>query len=181
VLIYLHGAWPRSDDKLEIPQKEDLVKYIQAHPQPMIVLAPQCPADRAWSRAFLRPWLDKAMAEYRIDPDRVYLAGGSMGGFGSYLWAADEPQLFAAVVPVCGGADPRLASRLKSTPLWAFHGDKDDVVPLRLDQQIIEPLKALGAPAKLTVYEGVGHEVGRYAYDTPGLWEWLLAQHRPAP
>jgi hypothetical protein len=178
VMIYLHGNWPRSDDTLEIPQKEDLVKYIQANPQPMIVLAPQCPAGRRWSSAFLRPWLDKAMTEFRIDPDRVYLVGGSMGGWGAYLWAAEEPELFAAVVPVCGGADPLIAPRLKSMPLWAFHGDKDDAVPIALDEQIIKPLRALGAPVKFTVFPGVGHGVGPHAYATPGLWEWLLDQRR---
>ncbi|XHC26210.1 dienelactone hydrolase family protein [Phycisphaerales bacterium ac7] len=87
-------------------------------------------------------------------------------------------------MPICGGYPhhPYVASTtLASMPIWAFHGDADDIVPLRATTEPIEAIRQAGGKPKLTVYPGVGHVSWVPAYDTPELWEWLFEQRlRPA-
>jgi len=101
----------------------------------------------------------------------------SMGGFGSWALANDQPDLFAAVVPICGGIEPFFADNLKDVPIWAFHGAKDTTVPLSQSSDIVEAIKKLGGDAKLTVYPEAGHDSWTETYDNPELYDWLL-EHR---
>ena len=107
------------------------------------------------------------------------MLGLSMGGFGSWSLAAKEPNLFAAVAPVCGGGDPRTAQKLKDLPIWAFHGDADRVVPISASQKMVDAVKEAGGNRiKFTVYEGVGHDSWTTTYANQEFYDWLLTQRR---
>jgi predicted esterase len=178
LILFLHGAGERGDD-LTLVQHEGLCEYLQTHPEfPFIVISPQCPAHNSWSASMLTDLLDEAMAKYAVDPDRVYVTGLSMGGFGTWDLAAATPQRFAAAVPIAGGDDPGDAVRLRRLPLQVFHSSDDPIVPIREDQRIISALQAVGAEVTFTVYPSFSHDSWTRTYDNPDLWAWLLQQRR---
>ena len=125
-------------------------------------------------------WGEVEKLAVSMDEDRIYLTGLSMGGFGTWDWAAAEPRRFAALVPICGFGDPRFAGRLKNVPVWVFHGAKDTAVPLAGSEEIVKALEKMGAKPKFTVYPEAGHDSWTETYNNPELYKWLLEQKRPA-
>jgi predicted peptidase len=184
LLLFLHGAGERGDD-LELVKKHGPPKLIeQGKAFPFVVVSPQCPKDGWWSTKPLElvALLDEIVAKYKIDQDRIYLSGLSMGGFGTWMLAAYAPDRFAAIVPVCGGGERLMARRLTHLPVWAFHGAKDQVVPLGRSEEMVDALKKLHGDVKLTVYPEAGHDSWTATYDNPELYDWLLQQKRkPMP
>ena len=122
--------------------------------------------------------LDSLDKELPIDPDRRYVTGLSMGGFGSFDLCVRRPNGFAAAVPICGGARTENAAKIAHVPLWIFHGGADPVVPVELSRNIVEALEKAGASPKYTEYPGVGHDSWTKAYQEPELVDWLLGQRR---
>ena len=114
--------------------------------------------------------------EYSIDPQRIYLTGLSMGGYGTWDLLARKPDLFAAGVPVCGGGDESTAEKFAKVPVWVFHGDKDTAVPVGRSRTMVEALKKAGGHPKYTEYAGVGHNPWDKAYADPKLMNWLFKQ-----
>ena len=151
---------------------------------PFVLLSPQCPGDGRWSdetrQAQLQRLLDSAEKQYRVDPKRIYLTGLSMGGYGSWTLAAKSPKRFAAVAPVCGGGDADDAEKLKSLPIWVFHGDQDRAVPIERSIAMVEAIKKAGGKSiRFTTLEHVGHNSWSSAYALPELWGWMLKQQLP--
>ncbi|QDU96412.1 carboxylesterase family protein [Lignipirellula cremea] len=122
--------------------------------------------------------LDTVLENYPIDQQRIYVTGQSMGGFGTFAAVAQRPELFAAAVPICGGWDPADAEKLKSTPLWAFHGSADKTVPAQRSQEMIEAIKKAGGSPKYTEYPGVGHGSWVPTYASAEMWDWMFDQKR---
>jgi predicted peptidase len=125
--------------------------------------------------------LDEVLKRYRVDLDRVYVTGNSMGGNGTWALAAKCPERFAAIAPICGVGDASSTGRLKNVPTWAFHGADDRVVPPEKSERMIAALKKAGGDAKLTVYPGVGHDAWTATYANPRFYEWLLQHNRSSP
>ncbi len=178
LMLFLHGAGERGDSlglvNLHGPPK--LIKQGQAFP--LIVVSPQCPREHWWSAQTLGMLLDEITAQYRIDEDRIYVTGLSMGGFGTWDLATRYPNRFAAIAPICGGGEPARACPFKHLPVWAFHGAQDEVVPLERSQEMIDALEACGSNARLTVYPEVGHDSWTETYDNPALYDWFLSHRR---
>ncbi len=122
--------------------------------------------------------LDQVMKDYKVDPDRQYLTGLSMGGFGTWSLAAAYPDRWAAIVPICGGGDPKTAEKIKDIPCWCFHGGADPTVKPERSQEMIEALKKAGGHPKYTEYPGVGHNSWDAAYAEKELFPWLLKQSK---
>ncbi|QDS99647.1 carboxylesterase family protein [Adhaeretor mobilis] len=181
LMLFLHGAGERGDGELE---------RVKVHGPPMqieqgkrfacIVVSPQCAADRWWDANELSALLDHIEANYRVDKKRIYLTGLSMGGYGSWALAQREPDRFAAIVPICGGGNARFVRYAKkiSAPIWAFHGEKDSVVPVSELHEMQAALKEVGIDIRVTIYPEVGHDSWVKAYETPELYDWLFAQKR---
>ena len=126
-------------------KKNGLPKVIAQGKQfPFVMVAPQNPKNQLWDDGMLLTLLDEIIDTYRIDEDRIYLTGLSRGGFGTWRMAIQNPDKFAAVVPVCGGGVPDYAKRIKEVPVWAFHGAKDRVIPLSRSVAMVEALLAAG-------------------------------------
>lgn len=189
LMLFLHGAGERTDHpdglngvKVHGPPK----RWDQSNPSPFVVVSPQCPADTWWPEHVdsLLGLLDEIEANYRIDSKRIYLTGLSMGGFGAWTLAALHPERFAAAVPICGGLPwhidlGRAAERMKSLPLWVFHGALDDIVLPEDSQRVVDALKAAGAKVKFTLYPKADHDSWTKTYANPKLYEWLLQHTRP--
>jgi predicted peptidase len=182
LILFLHGAGERGDD-LELVKMHGIPKIVEQQKDfPFIAISPQCPADRWW----VDPWLlealngllDEMIQNYRVDPDRVYLTGLSMGGFGTWALAMAHPERFAAIAPICGGGMPWMAYRIKDVPVWAFHGAQDPVVPLQRTEEMVDALKRLNGTVKLTVYPEAGHDSWTQTYNNPELYQWFLAHRK---
>ena len=119
-------------------------------------------------------------AAYLLCPAFVALSltGLSMGGYGTWALASKYPDRFAAIAPICGGGKRFMAYRLKDTPVWAFHGAKDRVVPLEESEEMVNAINARGGSAKLTVYPDAGHDSWTESYDNSELYDWLLEHRR---
>lgn len=185
LILFLHGAG-ESGMNLDVVKKHGPPKLVAATPEkyPFIVVSPQASNTgvgvfERWSADDLLLLLDDVQKKYRVDPDRIYLTGLSMGGFGSWRLAAKAPGRFAAVAPICGGGDPKTqAAALRNVPIWAFHGDKDPVVPLSRTTDMIDAIKAAGGEPILTVYLDVQHDSWTETYANPELYDWFLSHKR---
>lgn len=202
LVLFLHGAGERGDDNAA-PLKHGAAEFARADRQaeyPCFVLVPQVPKDQKWvdtdwsrsdgkgsfpdshSPAYaaalgaVKTWIDSG----RVDPDRVYVTGLSMGGYGSWYAAAASKDVFAAAAPICGGGDPTWAKRYEGMPIWTFHGTDDKAVPVGRSREMIEALKKVDhqPEAIYTEYEGGGHDVWTETYRRDDLFRWLFAQKR---
>lgn len=180
VLIFLHGSGERGADisKVAIHGPPRLAN--EGKDFPFIIISPQLPEGALWESAKLEATLVNALSGLNVDKSRIYLTGLSLGGMGTFSWAAARPKLFAAIAPVCGMANPTDANILKAMPIWAFHGAKDDVVPYQGSAFIIESIKELGgAKAKITIYPEANHDSWTLTYNSPELYSWLLSHSNP--
>lgn len=178
LVIFLHGAGERGDDLKKVAKHGPPKLVEEGKAFPFILVSPQCPEWQWWDLAALDIWLDELVRNYRVDTDRIYLTGMSMGGFVTWSWAQRVPGRFAAIVPVCGGGDPALAGKLKDLPVWAFHGAKDKVVVLAKTEEMIAGIQAAGGEPRVTIYPEAGHDAWTEAYATDELYAWMLAQKR---
>lgn len=198
LLLFLHGAGERGSD-LELVKVHGVPNFLDTKEDfPFIVISPQCPEDSYWvnETELLMALIDDITQKYPVDIDRIYLTGLSMGGIGAWHLAIANPSRFAAMAPVCGSLsvpefrseELRLSlsveelfvnlSSLKDLPIWAFHGDEDEIVPLTETKDMIDELRKHGNDARLTVYEGVGHDSWTRAYANQDLYEWFLEKSR---
>ena len=180
LLIFLHGAGERGSDLKAVHRHGPFREIREGREFPFVVVAPQVPEDSLWEghQETLNEMLDDWIAAYRIDPDRVYLTGLSMGAYGAWSWGSLNADRFAAMMPLCGSGDPNRASRLRGVPVWAFHGDQDDTVPLSGTANMVEKLQSSGGDVRFTVCEGVGHDCWTETYHREDIYEWLLSKHR---
>lgn len=178
LMLFLHGAGERGNDLKMVKRHGPLKEVEKGKEFPFIIAAPQCPKDRVWSSETLITLLDELCEKYSVDEKRVYLTGLSMGGFGTWYLACDYPERFAAIVPICGGGLSFRAHRLREIPAWAFHGEKDPVVPAAMSRQMVDAVNAAGGTARLRVYPEAGHDSWTQTYANPELYEWLLRQKK---
>lgn len=178
LILFLHGAGERGS-RLELLKRQGLPKLLdQRKDFPFVVAYPQCAAGSYWRVPALNEWLKDVLQELDgADPERVYLTGISMGGYGTWQWAAEEPAKFAAIIPVCGGGDPARAKQLLQMPVWAFHGAKDDIVPLSETLAMVNAVEEAGGKVKLTIYPDLFHDSWTVTYQNPLIYDWLL-EHR---
>lgn len=199
-IVFLHGAGERGENGM-MQTQVGLGPAIRMHPErwPAVVIFPQLPAGGNWTpttEPLAIRALDQTLTEFNIDPDRVYLTGLSMGGYGSLFLASRNTDRFAAVVPICPsvglhrdypllhGTD--LASSLEGTaqavrflPVWLFHGEDDPVFPVDISRVLHAHLDSLGAQSRFTEYPGVGHNSWDAAFSDTTMIRWLFNQHRP--
>ena len=178
LLIFLHGSGERGTDLNQV-KAWGPPSFVENSPDfPFIVISPQCPEGQYWKIEDLDLLLTQLLKKLRVDPDRVYLTGLSMGGFGAWEWACAYPSRFAAIAPVCGGGDALMAEEIRNVPVWAFHGQDDPVVPVNRTLEMVEALTKAGGEAKSTIYPGVGHESWIKAYNDVELYKWMLSHTR---
>ncbi len=194
LLFFFHGAGERGNDN-EL-QFFHCVQYLADNMPETIIVAPQCPVDNQWVDT---PWsngaysieavpesnemkavmelLEELKTNYSVDTDRIYVSGISMGGFGTWDAIMRHNDVFAAAIAVCGGGDPSQAANLVDVPLYVFHGDADDAVPVSGSRDTVQAIKdAGGTKVEYVEYAGAGHGIWNQAFATEGLLEKLLQQ-----
>ena len=201
-ILFLHGAGERGDDGL-LQTNVGLAPAIRQNPSryPAIVVFPQVPRDSQWVGTpadMAIAALQQTMREFHVDPSRVYLTGLSMGGHGTWYVAYRHPELFAAVVPICGWVRefvmfrgsvpvvpgdsaqimPLLVQKLGKVPIWIFHGEVDQVVNVNGSREPAAALKAAGANVRYTELLGLNHNSWDAAYGSDEFVQWLFAQQR---
>ena len=207
IVLSLHGGGEYGADGIR-PTVGALAKAIRLHPDrfPAVVVFAQAHADGTpgWQQASGEAALvevDEALAEFHGDPSRVYLTGYSAGGNGAWFLAYHDPQRFAALVVICGfvsdftgkqshvfypGIAPAsapdryaaIAQRVRSLPIWIFHGDADQNVSVEESRRMAAALRALGANVHYTELAGIDHNAWDSAYEDAEMVEWLLTQRR---
>ena len=187
LMLFLHGAGERGNEVWKVAVHGPPKQVTNGLDLPFIIVAPQCPEGQQWSNEILLRLLDEICANYKVDQTRLYLTGLSMGGYGTWSLGLSYPSKFAAIAPICGGGEMitiLLSSgdkqrALKSLGVWAFHGAKDNVVPLSESERMVEGLKRVGHPSvKLTVYPEANHDSWTETYKNPEFYQWLLSHQR---
>ena len=178
LVLFLHGAGERGRD-LELIKKHGIPKRINEGKEfPFIVLAPQCPTSAWWNFDeyifSLIKMVDAVIEMYKVDKTRIYGTGLSMGGFGILSLAMQNPKIFSAIVPICGGANINKLKILNNLPMWLFHGEKDDVYPPESSSLIYKMLRKDNPNIKLTIYHDLGHDCWTKTYENDKMFEWLL-------
>lgn len=196
--LFLHGAGERSNDN-----GYQLSVAVQSFYMPKNTLAydaigifPLCPPDAGWTgnnwdlgsysiteypitehMAAVVELLDYIAETYSTNPNRQYVTGLSMGGYGTWDIIARYPDRFAAAAPLCGGGDPSVAESLKALPIWVFHDLDDDAVPVTGSQDMVSALEDAGSTVvKYTESQGVGHMIWNNVYRDPEFLEWMFSQ-----
>lgn len=174
LILFLHGKGECGDD-LEKIKVHGMPKVVgQNEDFPFIALSPQCPEGQWWSSQVLIALLDEIASLYNVDTDRIYLTGLSMGGFGTWNMACHYPEHFAAIAPICGGGETFAADRLKDMPIWAFHGEKDEVIPVKRTIEMADAVKSHGGNVKVTIYPDAEHDSWTDTYENNELYDWFL-------
>src|SRR2546423_3998994 len=180
LIIFLHGSGECGDDLSKV-ENNALLKSAPANDPsfPFMVVAPQLPTQKEWwSPESLDALLDHVLDQYPVDPDRVYLTGISLGGYGVWDWSCHRPDGFAAIAPIAGEGNDDWAGELRHVPVWAFHGAKDKAVSPAEEERMVDAVNREGGEAKLSVYPDAGHNAWTRAYNDPELYRWVLAHPR---
>jgi predicted peptidase len=195
LILWLHGGGAKGHDNLsqilgdQIPGTRTWTKPDNQAKYPAFVLAPQSAAGwvavgRLGGNALSVPLvlvveiLGSLKNKFSIDSQRIYVAGQSDGGYGTWCLITHRPDLFAAAIPLCGGGDPGFAARAAKVPIWAFHGDADKVFPVTASREMIAAIKSAGGNPRYTEYKGEGHAIWKRTFAQQELVEWLFAQHK---
>ncbi len=197
IILFLHGLGERGSEGMW--QTEiGLPEAVRDHPErwPFIIVLPQCPQMYYWTdlpmMTMAMTMLDKEAEEFHADPDRTYLTGLSLGGYGAWELAKAYPKRWAAVAIAASGvfwsyAPQRWQQRetlpqeyarvIGRTPIWLFHGSNDPVVPPRESELMYAAFKSDGGHIRLWIYQGLKHDCWSRAFNEPDLPRWLL-EHR---
>lgn len=180
LIVFLHGIGERGGTLDDIKNMNHSIPMIAETIKdfPFVTVSPLCPQPYLWRDLpySINNMIDEVISKYKIDTDRIYLTGLSMGGIGTWNMALQFPDKFAAIAPVCGSVDPDKVEKLKNLPIWAFHGANDIDVPMYQEQKAVDILKACGGNIKYTVYPDIAHDSWNYAYPNMELYTWFL-QH----
>ena len=198
IILYLHGAAARGDNNTE-PLNWGPRLFLETSVREQhgfFLLVPQCPRNSGWLesslanptgtresealRLSLELVTDALPREFNIDAKLRYLTGVSMGGYAVWVLMVRHPGLFAAAVPVCSGGDPKIVTdKAAKFPIWAFHSDDDQLVPVQQARDLVRAWREHGGTAKYTEYTGLKHSSWKRAYVNSEMFDWLFRQRLP--
>jgi predicted peptidase len=175
LVLFLHGSGERGDDieKVKIHGPPKLAA--QGKEFPFVLVSPQVPTGSRWNAEELSKLTDELVKAHRIDQQRLYVTGLSMGGGGTWSLVNAYPDKYAAAMPLCGRGDLAAAEILAKTPTWVLVGDEDSPQTVQNCQEMAAALKKAGGEVKLTVYPGVKHDCWTVTYNNPEVYTWLLS------
>jgi predicted peptidase len=204
VVLFLHGAGERgNDNEMQLAHGSKLFSDSISN-YPSIIIFPQCPSDDYWSNVeidkdqngnrnfifqedgtptrsmqLVMDLMDSIRQLEVVDQNRFYVLGLSMGGMGTFELLNHRPTMFAAGVSICGGANPAIAKNFaNNASLWVFHGGKDDVVPFKYSQEMVDAIKREGGLVKFTLFPEANHNSWDSTFAQPDLLKWLYSQKK---
>jgi len=180
LVLFLHGSGERGDD----------IEKVKIHGPPklaaggkdfdFVLVSPQCDSGSRWNPQELAKLVEHLANTYRVDRQRLYVTGLSMGGSGTWSLVTEYPGMFAAAIPICGRGDLAAAEKLKNTPTWIFIGAKDRAETVQNCEAFEAELKKVGGDVQLKVYPDLPHDCWTVTYDNPEVYAWLLKQRLPS-
>ncbi len=180
LIIYLHGGSSRGTDTTKLFCCGIPDQIWRKRSFPFVIVAPQCPVNHRWSTDnWFEGFFEEVITKYRIDTNRVYLTGESLGGAGTWYLAIKYPEKFAAIAPVCGFTHHiefirENVENLVDMPIWAFHSQSDLLVQFEDTQWMVNKLKDRNKNLKFTTYPDAGHGIGWSVYPGEELYNWFL-------
>ncbi|WP_430905415.1 dienelactone hydrolase family protein [Maribacter sp. 2-571] len=180
LLLFLHGGGESGDSLVAVKRNGPPKLIARGKEFPFLILAPQNPHKKKWwNTVAVKQLLDTIVANNHVDPDRIYLTGLSRGGGAAWEMAVQYPTTFAAMAVVCGMTPLPYAAWIdKKMPIWVFHGEEDESIPISESETMVERLLSMGYNVRFTRYPGVAHDSWIPAYNTEELYEWFMAQAR---
>ena len=200
LIIFLHGSGERGNDN-ELQLSHIAPSFLEddfMNKYPSFVIFPQCPKTQTWASVntvddkwyvgesndpqpagqAVLDLIDDFIRTNRVDRSRIYIAGLSMGGFGSLDLIRHKTDFFAGAVSICGGGNRRYVDTYRELPIWLFHGAKDPVVPVNLSQEMATEFEGRKMDYRYTEYPEGGHDVWNQAWSDPELIPWLFSKQR---
>ncbi len=180
LIICLHGGSRRGSDLKKLYADGIPDQIYRGRDFPFVIVAPQCPEHIRWSTEnWFESFYDDVIGKYRIDLDRVYLTGNSLGGAGTWYLAARYPEKFAAIAPLCGFTShmdyiSENIARLGDMPIWAFHGKMDTVVPFEETERMVGMLEGKNKELRFSIDPAAGHGIHWQVYPGQELYDWFL-------
>ncbi|NML19343.1 T9SS type A sorting domain-containing protein [Pseudoflavitalea sp. G-6-1-2] len=209
VIIFLHGHGERGDGRSQlsnvllggtpprlIADGNPMTFTWNGKTESFIVISPQLNSKYGWwQNWYIDELLAYAAKTYRIDPDRIFLTGLSMGGGGTWQYAGasvENAKKFAAIGVSCGACTSidRCNLAKANLPVWAFHAkDDSSPAPYSCTAGTIDAIRACkpAVDPYFTTWETGEHWIWGRVYDpeynwqNPNLYEWFLAQNRSLP
>ena len=202
LLIFLHGAGERGDDnELQLFHGSNLFldkKFREKHPA--IIVFPQCPKGSYWATIIDRPEplkfqyskspknnpilslvegiIDDFIKKYKVDKQRIYIGGLSMGGMGTFEMVYRNPRTFAAAFAICGGANPKISKRIRHTSWRIDHGDRDNVVPIIHSELMYKAMKEEKIDVIFKIHKGVNHNSWDNVFSDSDFIPWLFSKSK---
>jgi predicted peptidase len=180
LIIYLHGGSQRGKDLNKL--KGYGLPYLidKGNDYNFIIASPQCPDNTYWSRIdWFGSLYQDLTSKYRIDMNRVYVTGISMGGIGTWHAAMDYPDKIAAIVPLCGGCNDSInICHINQIPVWTFHGTADTEIDISETVRLVNRLNKCDGKVIFTRLENEGHGI-QYIYEkNPEIYKWMLEHNK---
>ncbi len=187
LVVHLHGGGARGTDPEKL-RAYPLVQRLDEEPDfPFVVVTPQCPPGRPgplgdlWTEHsdLVLAILDEVVETHRIDPERIYLIGHSMGGYGAWYLGHRASERFAAIAPMSCPGVTWWAYRIAEAdvPVWVFHGEDDEAVPIAESERMVATIRNAGGTVRFTRYPERGHVI-REPFEGDELFEWLVTHRR---
>ena len=177
LLLFLHGGGESGNDIQKVKLHGPPKLADQGKKFPFIIVSPQS-EHGGWDSENLYRLIQSVKKNYRVDEQRIYLTGLSMGGYGTWSLAMKHPEEFAAIAPVCGGGDTADAWKLRNLAVWCFHGAKDDVVPPSASENMVKATRRYNPSVRFTLYPDANHNSWDAAYSNDSLYQWMLSQEK---
>lgn len=177
LIVFLHGSGERGSN-LEIVKAHSPFTYRSLIKEPVAILAPQCPENSWWDTDAVYFLIKEISEKYKIDKDRIYLTGLSMGGWGTLKLAGEHPDMFAAVTAVCAPTDRVMLANIhnyKDLNIKLFHGGMDDIVLPENAFNFYQKLHPVNPEAELTIFPNDNHNSWDSTYSDQKLWDWMLS------
>ncbi|GAB5409434.1 MAG: prolyl oligopeptidase family serine peptidase [Balneolaceae bacterium] len=178
LVVFLHGGGEGGTD-IEKVKIHGIPKLISEGKKfHFYMIAPQNPYLRGlWDDREVDKLIDEVVNTHNVDPDRIYLVGMSRGGYGVWRMAINNPGKYAAMISVCAASIPSIyTNRVENLPVWFFHGEKDNVVPVEVSINAYNKMKANNQNVKLTLYPEAGHDSWTETFLNDEIYEWLLSK-----
>lgn len=180
ILIFLHGKSLSGSDLSMVRKYGVIHEMDKGRKIPAIVIAPQVPAGKSWEPKKIKNVLEYVQSQYKTDTNRVYVAGMSLGGYGTLHFVGAYPELVTAAVALCGGGNTNDAYNLSQVPLWIQHGNKDYAVPITESEKVVKAIKECngGDKLKYTVVPGANHGDLERVFRTDEMYNWLFQYNK---
>jgi antitoxin component YwqK of YwqJK toxin-antitoxin module/pimeloyl-ACP methyl ester carboxylesterase len=184
LIIFLHGGSIRGSNLHKLYDAGIPDQIYRKREFPFIIASPLCPLEKRWSTDdWFESFFDELVKKYRIDENRVYLTGLSLGGSGTWYLAVKYPEKFAAIAPMCGKTNHLKylydnIKNIKNIPTWVFHGETDKIVLLKESQDMVNALRKSGGQPTFTIFPKIGHGAFWKVYPGQELYDWFLSHSR---